>query len=464
MGPVTSTGGERARIAVVGTGYVGTVASACFALAGHQVVGVEVDESKLRELSQGRPPFFEAGLDDALAEALRSGRLRFTALMADGLAHSDFVFLCVGTPGRADGRPDMRAVEAAATAIGAHLRHPHVVVTKSTVPIGSGLWLASVIEDALPAALRRDPPFTVVSNPEFLRQGSALEDFMHPDRVVIGGDDPVSVESVARLYEPIIEQARPVANGQRPPVIRTDLATAEAIKYASNAFLATKVSFINEVANICERVGADIAQLATAIGLDERIGPRFLDAGVGWGGSCFGKDLNALVSVAEEHGYDASLLRAAVAVNARQRATVIEKLQRHLKSLRGRRVGVLGLAFKPGTDDLRNAPSVEILEHLVARGCSLVAHDPVVSHLPTLPSVRLVAEPEDVGDRADAVVLVTEWPEYLGLDLVSLRARMRGQLFLDGRNVFDPESVLSAGLTYEGLGRCSTRQRIAIAS
>ncbi|MDQ4068120.1 MAG: UDP-glucose/GDP-mannose dehydrogenase family protein [Actinomycetota bacterium] len=452
-----------ARIAVVGSGYVGTVACACFAKVGHQVVGLEVDESKLRELSRGRAPFFESGLDEALAHGVRSGRLRFTSDMADALDASDVVFLCVGTPGRADGRADMSAVETAASAIGAHLRHRHAVVTKSTVPIGSGRWLASVIEDALPPALRTDPPFSVVSNPEFLRQGSALEDFMHPDRVVVGGDDAAAVEAVAGIYRPIIDQARRLPNGQEPPFIRTDLATAEAIKYASNAFLATKISFINEVANICERVGADVAQVATAMGLDERIGSRFLEAGVGWGGSCFGKDLNALVMLAEEHGYEAALLRAAVAINDRQRVSVVEKLQRHLKTLRGRRVGILGLAFKPGTDDLRNAPSVEILEHLTARGCSLVAHDPVVRRLPTLPMVRMVAEPEDVGDRADAVVLVTEWPEYLGLDLPSLRLRMRGDLFLDGRNVFDPESVAGAGLVYEGVGRSPRRQPVPIA-
>jgi UDPglucose 6-dehydrogenase len=450
------------RIAVVGSGYVGTVAAACFASVGHQGVGVEVDAAKRRARSRGRAPFFAAGLDDLLAAGLQRGHLRFTADMADALDSSDVVFLCVGTPGRPDGRADMSAVEAAATAIGANLRHPHVIVTKSTVPIGSGLWLASVIEDALPAAVRRDPPFSVVSNPEFLRQGSALEDFLHPDRVVIGGDDPASVGRVAGIYRPIIESARPVTNGQHPPLLTTDLATAEAIKYAANAFLATKVSFINEIANICERVGADVANVATAIGLDERIGPRFLDAGLGWGGSCFGKDLNALVAAADEHGYDAALLRAAVAVNARQRVTVVDKLQRHLKTLRGRRVGVLGLAFKPGTDDLRHAPSLEIIQHLVARGCSLMAHDPVVRALPDLPTVRMAAEPLDVGERADAVVLVTEWPEYLGLDLPGLRSRMRGDLFLDGRNVFDPESVAAAGLVYEGIGRSVRRGRVSV--
>ncbi len=456
--------GVPARVAVVGSGYVGTVTAACFAGVGHHVVAVEADASKLAVLRTGRAPFFEAGLDDALAEALRSGRLRFTSDMADAMKSSDVVFLCVGTPGGADGRVDMSAVEAAAAAIGAQLRHPHVLVTKSTVPIGSGRWLASIIEDALPLDQRPDPPFSVVSNPEFLRQGSALEDFRNPDRIVIGGDDESAIETVADIYRPVVAGARPLANGQRPPVITTDLATAEAIKYACNAFLATKVSFINEIANICERVGADVAQLATAMGLDERIGSRFLDAGIGWGGSCFGKDLSALVAVAEEQGYDAALLRAAAAVNSRQQLTVIDKLQRHLMTLRGRRVALLGLAFKPGTDDLRSAPSVEVVRQLLERGCKPVAHDPVVKELRQFPDVRMAATPEDAAERADAVVLLTEWPEYLGLDLAGVRSRMRGDLFLDGRNVFDPRSVEAAGLVYEGVGRSVGRRRVTVSS
>jgi UDPglucose 6-dehydrogenase len=450
---------------VVGSGYVGTVTAASFASVGHEVVAVESDQTKLHLLRQGRAPFFEAGLDHALADGVGSGRLRFTSDVADAMASSDVVFVCVGTPGRSDGRVDMGAVEAAAAAIGAHIDRPHVIVTKSTVPIGSGRWLASLVEDALPPTRRGDPPpFSVVSNPEFLRQGSALEDFMNPDRIVIGSDDPDAIDAVAAIYRPVVERARPGLNGQPPPVITTDLATAEAIKYACNAFLATKVSFINEIANICERVGADVAQLATAMGLDDRIGPRFLDAGVGWGGSCFGKDLSALVAVAEEQGYDAPLLRAAATVNSRQQLTVIDKLQRHLKTLRGRRIGVLGLAFKPGTDDLRAAPSVEILGQLLERGCSPVAHDPVVKTLPDLPAVRMAAQAEEVADRADAVLLVTEWPEYVGLDLASLHSRMRGDLFLDGRNVFDPRSVHAAGLVYEGVGRSPGPQPVAVRS
>jgi nucleotide sugar dehydrogenase len=291
-----------------------------------------------------------------------------------------------------------------------------------------------------------------------------VHDFLHPERVVIGGDDPAGLDQVAALYQPIVEQRFPGGNGQRPPLIRTSLAPAETIKYAANAFLATKISFANELANICERVGADIAGVTIAVGLDGRIGPRFLDAGIGWGGSCFGKDLSALVATAEEHGYDAPLLRASATVNARQRTRVVDKLQLHLNTLLGRRIGVLGLAFKPGTDDLRDAPGIDIIERLVARGCLVTAHDPVVRSLSSLPGVRLVDHPLDVADRADAVILMTEWPEYVALDLAALRSRMRGDVLFDGRHVFDPDTVRANGLKYEAIGRVAPRPRVSLPS
>jgi nucleotide sugar dehydrogenase len=415
-------------------------------------------------LQQGKAPFFETGLDQLLSDGVAAGRLEFTDDPDYAIGDAEVVFLCVGTPSLPDGRPDMTWVRAAAATVAASVRGPIVLVTKSTVPVGSGQWLMSVIEDALPPALRHTFPVSVVSNPEFLRQGSAVTDFLHPERVVIGGDDAAALDQVAALYEPIVQQRFSGGNGHRPPLIRTSLATAETIKYAANAFLATKISFANELANICERVGADISGVAIAVGLDARIGPRFLDAGIGWGGSCFGKDLSALVSTAEEHGYDAPLLRASAQVNARQRARVVEKLQLHLNSLRGRRIGVLGLAFKPGTDDLRDAPGIDIIQELVGRGCFVTAHDPVVQHLPSLPGVRLVHDALEVADRADAVILMTEWPEYVGLDLVNLRARMRGDLLFDGRQVFAPETVSAAGLRYEAIGRVTTRARARIPS
>jgi UDPglucose 6-dehydrogenase len=434
------------RIAVVGSGYVGTVVAACFAHVGHQVVGVEVDPQRLGELQAGRVPFYEDGLEPLLADGLAAGRLRFTDDTSDAMRASDVVFLCVGTPAAPDGRPDMRAVEAAARAAAEASDGRHVLVTKSTVPIGSGSWLLDLVEEASGAQLR------VVSNPEFLREGSAVDDFLHPDRVVLGSDDPGALALVAETYRPILEQRFPGGEPALPPLVRTRLATAETVKYAANAFLATKISFINEIANICELVGADVVEVATAIGLDARIGPRFLEAGLGWGGSCFGKDLSALASIAGDYGYQADLLDAVIAVNQRQRALVVEKLQRELKILRGRRIGLLGVAFKPGTDDTRDAPALDLAHRLDRHGATVVGFDPLVDAVPGSP-LTLVADPTAVADRADALVVTTDWPELLSLDLPALNERMRGDLFLDARNMFDARTVESAGLRYEAMGR-----------
>jgi UDPglucose 6-dehydrogenase len=444
---------ERANIAVVGSGYVGTVVAASFASLGRSVIGVEVDDRKLATLKSGRAPFYEAGLDDLLAEQLGFGRLTFTNDMRFALAGSDVVFLCVGTPGVANGRADMRAMAAAARAIGAALQRDQVLVTKSTVPIGSGNWLEHIVTEALRERME-DRRFAVVSNPEFLREGSAINDFLHPERVVLGSDDAGAIDEVADLYKPILEQSFPDGDANaRPPLIRTDLVTAEAIKYAANAFLATKVSFINEMANICDLVGADVSQVATAMGLDSRIGDRFLDAGAGWGGSCFGKDVDELIAGAEEHGYDPQLLKATVAVNKRQRDIIISKLQGHLGTLRGRRIGILGLAFKPGTDDLRDAPAVYIVSRLLEMGAFVIAHDPVVERVPDVPDLKMAGTPYEAADGVDAVVLLTGWPEFLAIDLAKLAEKMRGRVFVDGRNIFDPGTLSAAGLRYESVGR-----------
>jgi nucleotide sugar dehydrogenase len=441
-------------LAVIGSGYVGTVVAACFAALGRDVVGVEVDVEKLESLRMGNVPFYEAGLEDLVRRGIASGRLRFTDDFADAMGSSEVVFLCVGTPSAADGRADMRGIQRAAHEIGSHLDGHHILVTKSTVPIGSGNWLASVVEEALPPQRRTDPPFSVVSNPEFLREGSAIDDFLYPDRVVLGSDDPAALEVVAEVYEPILQQSfdggRPDV---RPPLVRTGLATAETVKYAANAFLAMKISFANEISNICEFVGADIIEVAAAIGLDSRIGSEFLNAGAGWGGSCFGKDLASLISTAEEYGYRANLLESVISVNRKQRSLIVEKLQRHLKTMRGRRICFLGLAFKPGTDDLRDSPAIDLAERLVSLHSSVAAHDPVVGEAPMLPSMTIYDDPYDAVTRADAVVLTTEWPEYLGLDLQRVRDCMRGRLVIDARNFFQPEAVARAGLNYESIGR-----------
>ena len=442
------------RVAVVGSGYVGTVAAACLAWLGREVVAVETDLARLNTLRLGVCPFYEPGLDAVLASAMASGRLRFTEGMGDALAGSDVVFLCVGTPPGADGHADMSAVRAAATAIGANLDGRHVVVTKSTVPIGTGRWLESRIEDAYTGSDPIEQVLAVVSCPEFLREGSAVADFLHPERLVLGGDDPLAIEEVVAVYEPVLNQLFPGGKPEALPVlVRTGLATAETVKYAANAFLATKISFINEMAAICELVAADVTEVASAIGLDSRIGAGFLGAGVGWGGSCFGKDLSELVATAADHGRDPVLLRATLEVNRAQRRQVLDKLRRHLKPLRGKRVALLGLAFKAGTDDLRDAPAVDIARWLIDAGARVTAHDPRVKAVPGLDELRLVAAVGQAVERCDAVVLLTEWPEYARIDWSELAPVMRGHVVLDGRNFLDPGAVAAAGLTYEGIGR-----------
>ena len=447
----------RSRISVIGSGYVGTVAAACFAHVGHQVTGLEIDPDKLVSLRRGRAPFHEAGLDDLLGSGLSSGRLSFTGDMVRAMDRSDIVFICVGTPLGREGHPDMSATESVARAVAGNLRFPHILVTKSTVPIGTGRWLATVLEDSLPAGSSREL-FRIVSNPEFLREGNAVQDFLHPDRVVLGGDDEVALAAVADAYGPILERDFPEAQhrAQRVPLVFTDITTAETIKYASNSFLATKISFVNEIARICERVGADVTEVSAAMGLDPRIGGQFLDAGMGWGGSCFGKDVHALVATAQRYGYRPRILEAALAVNRDQRVLVVDELLGHLKLLAGARLGVLGLAFKPGTDDLRDSPAVEICERLVDNGAVVTAYDPMVPQAAGPPGVRRAPGPLEAAECADAILVATEWPQFLSLDLHRLRERMRGRLLVDGRNLFDPARVRAAGLEYVGVGRRSS--------
>jgi nucleotide sugar dehydrogenase len=444
-------------IAVVGSGYVGTVMAACLANLGHAVVGVEIDPDKLTSLNNGVPPFFEAGLDDRLKAEVESGRLFFTNDYELAMHRTEIVFLCVDTPPGVNGHPNMNSVAAAAESIGAALHDPHIIVTKSTVPVGSGNWLEATIEATLPDGVTPDV-LKVVSNPEFLREGSAVEDFLHPDRIVVGGDDPSAVEKVARVYDKILSQSFEGGDPTRKPaLLKTGSATAETIKYAANAFLATKISFINEIANICEWLDADVAQVAHAIGLDKRIGPSFLNAGVGWGGSCFDKDTAALASLAREQGVEPLILDAVRRVNTNQRHVIVRKLQQHLRPLRGRRVALLGLAFKPGTDDTRDAPSITIARSLEEKGVILVGCDPTVNELPRVPDLKIVRDPEEAACGADAVVLLTEWDEFLGLDFERIADCMRGNVIIDGRNALDPEAVMSAGLVYEGIGRYAAR-------
>ena len=443
-----------ARVTVVGTGYVGTVTAVCLAFLDHNVVGLDIDRTRAKQLEAGQVPFHEPGVPERLKQVLESGRLSFTSDHAIAVGNADVIFLCVGTPTGHGGAPDMSQVEAAVRSIAPHLKPGAVVVNKSTVPVGSGNWVRTMVEEALPDI--EGVEFHVVSNPEFLREGAAVEDFLYPERIVLGGESGgKGIHVVADLYQRLLSQdfvgGRP---DYQPQLIRTDLSSAEMVKYAANAFLATKISFANEIANICELVGADARQVLSAIGADSRIGPQFLQHGIGWGGSCFGKDVAALIATGLDYGYGSPILRATVEVNQAQRVLVLRKLQVALKTLKGRRIAVFGLAFKPNTDDRRDAPSIEIIRQLYAAGAVVSAYDPIVKEIPELDDVpvRIGADAYDTAERADAVVIVTEWPHFAELDLRKLGEKMKGRLILDGRGVIDTDVAAEAGLTITGFG------------
>src|SRR5215212_6025193 len=460
---------ESLREGVVGAGYVGLVTGACLSYLGYRVACVENDEARLRELREGRLPIYEPGLDDMVTRETRGGRL--SSVGPEGLPElvqeADVIFIAVDTPQAEDGSADLSSVASIARSIGHALsescprERPLVVVNKSTVPVGSGDYVSMLICEGLEeAGTDGTEAFLVVSNPEFLREGSAIYDSLFPDRIVVGADSREGLDVLRVLYEPVIEQSFPTELDPRPkvavPFVTTDLASAEMIKYAANAFLATKISFINEVASLCELVGADVSEVAYGIGLDGRIGSRFLSAGIGWGGSCFPKDVSALRAIAREYDYEPALLDATVAVNERQRKRVIAKLQRELLTLKGKRIALLGLSFKPNTDDLREAASLQIADLLDSLGARAIGYDPVAGkaaakHLPTL---KVVFEPYEALKGAQAAVIVTEWEEIRALDLKKVSALMEPpKLLVDGRNAFDPAAALAVGLLYKGFGR-----------
>jgi UDPglucose 6-dehydrogenase len=427
------------RIAVVGAGYVGLTTGVGLADLGNDVCVLDIDPGKIRGLRKGRMPFYEPGLQELLERNLRAGRLTFTGSYEEAIPRAEFAFIAVGTPEGANGEADLHYVEQAAGCIAKHLTGPLVVVNKSTVPIGTGDVVSKVLR-------QRNPhhPVAVVSNPEFLREGSALRDFMEPDRVVIGADDRQAGERVAKLYETL-----------GAPIRMYDIYTAEMVKYASNAFLATRISFINEIARICERVDADVKLVSEGMGLDKRIGPSFLDAGIGYGGSCFPKDVKALAAIAEKYDYHPELLHAVMDINRDQRLLAVEKLRECLGSVRGQVVGLLGLAFKPNTDDMREAPSIAIAGDLRRRGAEVRAYDPAASGrarelMPDLDYRRSVYA---VARGADAVVVVTEWNEFKQIDLARLKRVMRRPVIVDGRNIYDPEEMRRLGFVYRGIGR-----------
>lgn len=459
------------RVCVIGTGYVGLVTGVCLAHIGHHVICVDNNEEKVKLMQSGQSPIFEPGLSDLMKQAIESQHIEFTTDLGAGVAHGEVLFIAVGTPPLPTGESDTRYVEAVARGIGEHLNGGYkVIVNKSTVPIGSGDWVRMIVLDGLaerqqalvpaggvPSPATADADFDVVSNPEFLREGSAVFDTFNPDRIVLGSNSSKAIAMMKELYAPIVSrQFAEDKSMPTVPVVVTDISSAEMVKYASNAFLATKISFINEVANICDRVGADVTQVAKGIGLDSRIGNKFLQAGIGWGGSCFPKDVSALVHTAEDYGYEAQLLKAAVSVNQRQRLITIEKLQQVLKILKGKTVGLLGLTFKPDTDDMRDAPALDLIEQLNRLGTRVKAFDPLVSQTGMrhgLSGVSVETDPERLADGCDALVLVTDWKQFRTLDYVKMAKLMNNPVIIDGRNFLDQEALEAAGYRYVGIGR-----------
>jgi UDPglucose 6-dehydrogenase len=431
---------EREPIGVVGAGWVGLVTAACFADLGHRVVVREIVPEKVEALQRGEVPIHEPGLSELIEK--NSERLTFTDDMAELLAEARLVFVCVQTPPTVSGDADLSAVQLAVEEIGEP--QGKALVMKSTVPVGTGRTIH-----------RDEPDLAYVSCPEFLREGTALKDFMEPDRVLIGTDpgDEWAGDAVAALYEPL-----------GAPIVRTDVSSSEMVKLASNAFLATKISFINEIANVCEELGADVTDVAKGMGLDDRIGSRFLQAGIGYGGSCFTKDVSALKMLAANSGYHFQLLNSVIEVNELQKRRVMTKLEKQLDSLVGKRVALLGLAFKPDTDDMRGASSLVLAARLQGESASVVAFDPIAATVaaPLMPGVEMAATAMDAFEGADAAVLVTEWPEFAELDWAKVAKRMNTPLVVDGRNFLDGDALRSAGLTYESIGRPSATDRSAV--
>ncbi|MFL6208111.1 MAG: UDP-glucose dehydrogenase family protein [Pyrinomonadaceae bacterium] len=430
-------------IAVVGTGYVGLVTGTCFAEFGVDVTCVDVDAEKIERLKRGQIPIYEPGLEQLVTKNAEAGRLHFTTDLQAAVEHALVIFLAVGTPPKADGSADLSFLEEAARQIARTMTGYKVVVTKSTVPVGTGAHLRRLIAEHQPKPVN----FAVVSNPEFLREGAAIDDFMRPDRIVIGSDDEGAIAIMRDLYRPLylIET----------PFVITSIEAAELTKYAANAFLATKISFINEIANLCDLVGADVHDVARAIGMDNRIGRKFLHPGPGFGGSCFPKDTRALTHIARTYGAESLIVNAVIEVNERQHHLMIGKIERLLGDLRGREIAVLGLAFKPKTDDMRDAPSIDIIRDLLARGARVRAYDPVAMNAARtiLPDITYAADEYAAVAGADALVFVTEWNEFRALDMERIKGLLRQPKIADLRNIYEPEAMRALGFEYVGVGR-----------
>jgi len=429
------------KICVVGVGYVGLITAAGFADLGNHVTALDIDSEKIEGLKNGSMPIYEPGLEELVDRNVRSGRLSFTTSYADGIENCEFIFIAVGTPSGVDGEADLQYVEASARSIAENMVSETIIVNKSTVPVGTGDWVSEIVT----RHQREQIPFSVVSCPEFLREGSAITDFMNPFRTVLGSVNRDAADKVAQLHLPL-----------RSPIMITDLRTAEMIKYASNAFLATKISFINEIANICEELGADVTEVAAGMGYDSRIGAAFLNSGLGYGGSCFPKDVKALAYMAEEKGRHPQLLHAVMDINDDRRPMAVNRIKEMLGgSLSGKVIGMLGLAFKPNTDDMRDAPSIDISRGLTDGGATVRAYDPVAveNAADILNDVEMFPDPYTMARGCDALMVNTEWNEFKQLNRKLLRDSMRTPVFFDGRNIYNPDEMKALGFFYRGLGR-----------
>jgi UDPglucose 6-dehydrogenase len=438
------------KISVIGVGYVGLVTAACFSDLGNHVTALDINEEKIQNLHRGEMPIYEPGLGELVRRNIEAGRLKFTTSYEEALQGAEFVFICVGTPSRVDGAADLKYVAAAARSIAETVKEPIIVINKSTVPVGTGDWVADIIHQYMPEPIE----FSVVSCPEFLREGYAITDFMNPHRTVLGSLNREAADKVAQLHLPL-----------RAPIVITDLRTAEMIKYASNAFLATKISFINEIANICEELGADVTEVATGMGFDDRIGPRFLRAGLGYGGSCFPKDVQALTFMAQSMNVKPRILDAVTATNDERRLRLVNKLEELVGGFEGKTIGLLGLAFKENTDDMRDAPSIDVAQALRNAGAFVRGFDPVAMEVakPILPDVEMVRDAYELAAGCDALVVATEWNEFINLDLERIRDSMKTPIIIDGRNIYNPEKMKALGFIYRGVGRGYNNERPLIA-
>jgi UDPglucose 6-dehydrogenase len=428
------------QICVIGDGYVGLVTAACFSDLGNRVTALDISEERIKGLKRGEMPIYEPGLEELVDRNVHAGRLSFTTSYPEALDKAEFAFIAVGTPSGVDGEADLRHVAAVARSVAEHMRAPLIIINKSTVPVGTGDWVAEIVASSQTKPI----PFSVVSCPEFLREGAAISDFMNPHRTVLGSLDPEAAEKVAQLHIPL-----------RAPIVITDLRTAEMIKYASNAFLATKISFINEIANICEELGADIKEVSIGMGYDKRIGPFFLDAGLGYGGSCFPKDVKALAYMAADKGRHPQLLNAVMEINDDRRPMVISRLKEMIGEVDGYTIGLLGLSFKPNTDDMRDAPSIDVAKSLQEQGAKVRAFDPVAMNVAAslLPEVEMATDPYSMAEGCNALIVITDWNEFKHLDLERIRDLMKQPVIFDGRNIYEPEQMRNLGFNYRGFGR-----------